>query len=285
MMHYFRISLMLSCLSIYWIQSAIDQSFRLQDSSTEVLFLPSANVIKKLSLGYNGLLADIYWMRAVQYYGAKRLSNEPSFPLLSPLIDIATTLDPQLVHAYRFGSIFLSEREPIGANEPERAIELLKKGIENNPAEWQLYRDVGFVYYWFLHDYAKAAKFFLEGSKNPKSAIWMKTFAAQLLAKGGSRDTARFLWQEVFQSSENQRMKENAREHLEQLTAEEDIETLQALVKTIEAKTGEKILSIDQLVSLGFFRKAPCDPRGFPYVLDAKSGQIGLAPDSTIRRY
>jgi hypothetical protein len=224
-------------------------------------------------------------MRAVQYYGAKRLRNEPSFPLLGPLINIVTTLDPQLVHAYRFGSIFLSEREPIGANEPEQAIELLKKGIENNPNEWQLYRDAGFVYYWFLHDYGNAAKFFLEGSKNQKSAIWMKTFAAQLLAKGGSRDTARFLWEEVLQSSENQRMKENAREHLDQLTAEEDIETLRALVGKVEAKTGEKVLSIDQLISLGFFRKAPCDPRGFPYLLDEKSGQIGLAPDSTIRRY
>jgi len=284
MINLFRICLIVACVGVYFVQSAIDRGARLYYSK-EALFLPSGRVIKKLSLGYHGLLADIYWMRAVQYYGGKRMKNEPGFRLLEPLIDIATRLDPQLVHAYRFGSIFLSEREPIGADQPERAIALLKKGIEHNPDEWQLYRDVGFIYYWFLNDYEKAAESFLEGSKNPKSAVWMKTFAAQLLAQGGSREAARFLWQEVYQTSENQRMKENAREHLQKLTAEEDIETLQILIKKIESKTGRKIGSIEELVVLGFLKAPPVDPKGFRYILDPQLGQVGLSPDSAIRRY
>ena len=285
MINLFRICLIIACVGVYFVQSAIDRGARLYHSGQEALFLPSGRVIKKLSLGYHGLLADIYWMRAVQYYGGKRMKNEPGFRLLEPLIDIATRLDPQLVHAYRFGSIFLSEREPIGADQPERAIALLKKGIEHNPDEWQLYRDVGFIYYWFLNDYEKAAESFLEGSKNPKSAVWMKTFAAQLLAQGGSREAARFLWQEVYQTSENQRMKENAREHLQKLTAEEDIETLQILIKKIESKTGRKIGSIEELVVLGFLKAPPVDPKGFRYILDPQLGQVGLSPDSAIRRY
>jgi len=281
----FRILLVVACLGVYFVQSAIDRTTGLYRSDQEILFLPSGQVIKKLSLGYSGLLADIYWMRAVQYYGGKRLKDEQGFALLEPLIDIATTLDPQLLHAYRFGSVFLSEREPIGANQPERAIVLLEKGIEHNPDEWQLYRDVGFIYYWFLNNYQKAAESFLEGSKNPKSAVWMKTFAAQLLAQGGSRQAARFLWQEVYQTSENQRMKENAREHLEKLTAEEDIDTLQSLVRKVESKIGRRIGSIEELVDLGFFKIPPSDPKGFRYILDPRSGQVRLSPDSTIRRY
>src|SRR5215831_11806522 len=128
MINVLRCCLILSCFSTYWVQSAIDDRIDADRSSEEALFLPSAEVIKKLSLAHNGLMADIYWMRAVQYYGGRRLKNQSGFPLLGRLIDIATTLDPQLLHAYRFGSIFLSERKPIGANEPERAIELLKKG-------------------------------------------------------------------------------------------------------------------------------------------------------------
>jgi tetratricopeptide (TPR) repeat protein len=285
MTNLFKIFLLIACLAVCFVQSAIDRRTGLSHSDQEILFLPSGKVIKKLSLGYNGLLADIYWMRAVQYYGGKRLKDEPGFALLEPLIDIATTLDPQLLHAYRFGSVFLSEREPVGANQPVRAIALLKKGIKSNPDEWQLYRDVGFVYYWFLNDYKKAAESFLEGSRNPNSAIWMKTFAAMLLAKGGSRETARFLWQEVYQTSENQRMKDNAREHLQKLTAEDDIETLQVLIKKIESKTGRKIGSIEELVALGYFKVSPVDPKGFPYILDPQLGQVSLSPDSGIRRY
>ena len=248
-------SLVRTCLIVIWggvfiVQSSINKGTEFHRAEQEVLFLPSGQFIKKISLGYSGLLADIYWMRAVQYYGGKRLRGESQFPLLEPLINIATALDPQLLHAYRFGSVFLSEREPIGAGQPDRAIALLRKGIENNPDEWQLHRDVGFIYYWFVGDYKKAAAAFLEGSKNPKSAVWMKTFAAQLLAQGGSREAARFLWQEVYQTSENQRMKENAREHLSKLVAEDHIEMLEALIKKIEAKSGRKVESIDELVAL-----------------------------------
>jgi len=281
----FKIYLVAVYLGIYWIQSAIDQKIGPFHSTEEALYLPSGRVIKKLSLGHNGLLADIYWMRAVQYYGGKRLKNEKRFDLLEPLIEIATTLDPKLLHAYRFGSVFLAENEPVGANQPEKAIALLRRGIEHNPEEWQLHRDVGFIYYWFLHDYRKAAEAFLEGSKNPRAAVWMKTFAAELLAKGGSRQTARFLWQEAYQTSENQQMNDNAREHLMKLAAEEEIETLQVLIEKVQARTGRKISSLDELVSLGFFKKHPVDPKGYGYTLDPSTGKVGLSPVSTIRRY
>jgi tetratricopeptide (TPR) repeat protein len=180
--------LLLVGTAVYGTQKAIDARVGQFRSTEEVLYMPSGRVIKALSLGHNGLLADVYWMRAVQYYGGKRLRNEKRYDLLDPLIGIATTLDPQLIHAYRFGAIFLSEPSPVGAKQPEKAIALLKQGIEHNPDEWQLYRDLGFVYYWYLEDYQKAADSFLEGSKNPKSAAWMKTFAAESLAKGGSRE-------------------------------------------------------------------------------------------------
>src|SRR5215475_9796280 len=105
MINFVKICLVTVCAAVYSVQSAIDQRIGSYRPTQEVLFLPSGPFIKKLSLGYNGLLADIYWMRAVQYYGGKRVKNESGFRLLEPLIDIATTLDPLLLHAYRFGSV------------------------------------------------------------------------------------------------------------------------------------------------------------------------------------
>src|SRR5690349_21225423 len=37
----------------------------------EVLYIQSPAVLRRMSLGYTGLLADIYWTRAVQYFGHK----------------------------------------------------------------------------------------------------------------------------------------------------------------------------------------------------------------------
>jgi hypothetical protein len=57
------------------------------------------------------------------------------------------------------------------------------------------------------------------------------------------------------------------------------------LIAKVESKTGRRIGSIQELVKLGFFKTVPTDPKGFQYIVDARSGQVGLSPDSTIRRY
>jgi tetratricopeptide (TPR) repeat protein len=277
--------LILVSLGVYGTQLAIDQRAGLFRATEETLYLPSGKLLKTLSLGHGGLLADVYWMRAVQYYGGKRLREEKRFDLLEPLIHITTTLDPQLIHAYRFGSIFLSENSPVGAGHPSEAIQLLQKGIEHNPNEWQLYRDMGFVYYWYLQDFKKAAECFLEGSKNPKSAKWMKTFAAEVLAKGGSRESARFLWQGFYESSENEQMKRNAQENLIRLRALDEMDALQELITKVESRLGKKIRSLDELVRLRLLIHHPNDPKGFPYVYHPDTCEISLSPDSSVRRF
>src|SRR5579864_9089670 len=78
-----------------------------QATLDEVLYLPSGKTIKKLSLGYSSLLADIYWTRAVQYFGAQHIGSAAHYELLAPLLDITTDLDPNLIVAYDTGSIFL----------------------------------------------------------------------------------------------------------------------------------------------------------------------------------
>ena len=108
--------------------------------------------MRQLSLGYEGLLADIYWTRVVQYFGGKRVAHSTEFKLLGPLLQITTDLDPHLLIAYRFGSIFLADKPPRGAGEPLEALALLHRGVVANPDYWRLWEDVGFVYYWDLKD-------------------------------------------------------------------------------------------------------------------------------------
>ena len=65
----------------------------------------------------DSLLADVYWIRAVQHYGGTKLVaaiRTSSYDLLYPLLDLTTSLDPQFNVAYRFGAIFLAEPPPGG---------------------------------------------------------------------------------------------------------------------------------------------------------------------------
>ena len=93
---------------------------RPQATIEEVLYLSSPKVLKRASLGYDGLLADIYWTRAVQYFGGRRHNDARSYNLLFPLLEITTELDPHLEVAYEFGGSFLAPPPPNGAGQPEQ---------------------------------------------------------------------------------------------------------------------------------------------------------------------
>src|SRR5262249_17682375 len=146
----------------------------------EVLYLPSGKTLQRLSLGYSNLLADIYWTRAVQYFGGKQLQRSKRYDLLYPLLDITTDLDPHLIPAYQSGSIFLSQGPPWGAGQPDKAAALMEKGIRANPEYWRLYFTLGFIHYQDRHDPRAAQQAFEKGSEVPGALPWMKVMAARM---------------------------------------------------------------------------------------------------------
>ena len=52
----------------------------------DVLYIPSGKVLKRASLGYSSLLANVYWTRAVQYFGSRHLRHSMRYDLLYPLL-------------------------------------------------------------------------------------------------------------------------------------------------------------------------------------------------------
>src|SRR5580658_8031191 len=133
--------------AIGFLQVRIEAETQTPARQKEELLLRSGAMLKRVSLGYDSLLGDVYWTRTVQYYGSRIGKPGEKFELLWPLLDITTTLDPRLVVAYRFGAIFLSEPAPTGADQPDLAVELARRGVAANPDSWELSSDLGFLYY------------------------------------------------------------------------------------------------------------------------------------------
>jgi tetratricopeptide (TPR) repeat protein len=248
---------------------------RPQGTLDDVLFLSSPKVIKRASLGYDGLAACIYWTRAVQYFGYRHHYFATSYNLLAPLLEITTYLDPHLLVAYEFGSSFLAPKPPHGAGEPDRAIELVQYGIQNNPNNWKLYYDLGFVYYMELHDYKKAAEAFERGSQVPKAHPFLKVLAAQMAQHAGEYETARMLWSATYQTAQDKQIKENALDHLRALRVDEDVQHLQDAVTRFGERTGRLPASMAELVAAEGLPGTPVDPDGHPYKL-APDGRIEL---------
>jgi len=260
------------------LQSARDRWYPQVASSVDEIYFSSGEALGRMALSYKSLLADIYWIRAVQYFGGTRLDmkngvatpgrGRTGYDLLYPLLDVTTTLDPSFNIAYRFGATFLAEDYPNGPGRPELAVALLDKGYARNPQKWQYLYDKAFVYYWSMHDYREAARWFAEAGKVPGSPAWMPGLAAFMLAEGGDRRSSRFLWRQLRDTAEQQYVRDNAEFHLRQLDVADVADRLTALLARYASQTGERPTSFEPLIRAGWLRAQPTDPDGVPFAID-----------------
>jgi tetratricopeptide (TPR) repeat protein len=251
---------------------------RLRTGATleDVLYITSPKLLKRMSLGYEGLLADIYWTRTIQYFGKRHSIGAEHYDSLAPLLEVTTALDPQLLIAYEWGSTFLSAKPPNGAGMPERAVELVQHGIRNNPNEWRLYYDLGFIYYMELKDYAGAAEAFAQGSKVPNAHPFLKIMAAQMAQHSGDVQMARMLWSTTYQSAQDASVRINAEVHLRALQVDDEINALETFIEQYRQKTGRFPETFSELQVAGMLRGMPKDPLGYPYKLVA-NGRVEVS--------
>jgi tetratricopeptide (TPR) repeat protein len=249
--------------------SSLIRVTQLREHSTlsNVLFIPSAKAVKRMSLGYRGLLADVYWTRAVQYFGNQHLAGGQEYDMLAPLLDITVTLDPKLKPAYKFGSIFLAQKPPQGAGRPDLAVQLAERGIQAYPDDWNFYFNLGFIHYMERHDYIAAAEAFERGSHVPHAHPFLKVLAARMRTQGGDRETARILWQNIYDTNPDKMIQDNARQHLEALQYDQYVEQIEQRVQSATQKLGHAPADWREVVQAGLLRGIPLDPKGRPFVL------------------
>jgi tetratricopeptide (TPR) repeat protein len=265
------------------LQMLRDRSYPREERENEqLLYFRSGGALTRLTLAFDALAADVYWIRAIQHYGGDRLSGPKAitkYQLLYPLLDITTTLDPYFNIAYRFGAIFLSEAYPGGPGRPDQSVALLRKAIATMPHKWQYYHDIGFVYYWRLRDYQTAALWFQRASAQPNAPNWLKPLAASMLVRGQDRAAARFLWQQIAKSEEAW-LQRSAERSLLQLDALDHIDQLQNLVNRFPPADGR--YSWKGLINRRVLIREPFDPTGTPYDIDPATGQVRVTETSPL---
>ena len=267
------------------LQMLRDRAYSRDDQQTRsVLYVRSGPALQRISLEYDALAADVYWIRAIQYYGGMRLAetdqSKKNYELLYPLLDIATSLDPFFTIAYRFGAIFLSEGYPGGPGRPDHAITLLRKGIATQPTKWQYYHDIAFVYYWQLRDMEAAARWFRLAASQPGAPNWLEPVAATMLIQGGDRASARFLLQQILKSEEAW-LRRMASRGLLQVDALDAMDELQAIVRRFPPPPGTPY-SWDWLVQQRVISMIPPDPTGKPFALDPQTGTVTVSTKSEL---
>jgi hypothetical protein len=262
------------------------------------LYVTSPGAARRLALAYPTLAADLYWIRAIQYYGGTKrhleeeypflapppiLARDPAagYPLLFPLLDLTTSLDPWFNVAYRFGAIFLAEPYPKGPGRPDLAVALLEKGLRNRPDKWEYMQDIGFVHYWYTHEYGPAAEWFGKPTRVPGAPWWLKSLAATTLAQGGDRQSSRQMWMAIRESAEIDWLKQDAERRLLQLRALDEIDELQRRADRFLKQSGRPFTDWHDLARAGVVPGVMVDPTGTAYEIDPE-GRVRLSQRSPL---
>ena len=259
----------------------------------------SGPAAKRLTLAFNGLAADWYWMRSLQYVGRKIVDHQDThnnqfgltdlssldLRLLSSLLDVATTLDPQFIPVYEYGAVILPEVNP------DQAIALLNKGIAANPSSWRLHQHLGYIH-WQRGEYEKASEVYAAGAQLPGAPPWMTAMSARLKADAGSRDAAREMYQRLGETSDDKTVKEMVVAHLMRLDSLDERDVITRALDEFRLRAGRCPTSWRELAAV--FRGArlridpadgtPVDPSGVAYRLTNGGCGVDLGEGSKVAR-
>ena len=276
--------LLASVIGLQMMQAAQPPLATPEGVSPNLLYVRSPQALRRATLSFQAIMADVYWIRAVQHYGGTKLSDDPNkqYDVLYPLLDLTTSLDPYFDVVYKFGSVFLAEPYPAGAGRPDQAIALLQKGLRTRPDRWELAQGIGFVYYWWLADYQNAAMWFNRAADMPAAPDWLRPLAAVTLAQGGNRASSRVLWTELARNADADWLRDQASFRLKQLDALDGIDFIQRIVDEYRARIGAPPASWNDMMRAGLLRGVPFDPTGVPFRLDPGTAKVTLDPSSTL---
>lgn len=249
--------------------------------SEERLYVDGATA-RRLTLAFNGLAADWYWMRSLQYVGRKIINYEDAHEgrfdlndlssldlnLLPSLLRVTTTLDPQFMAPYEYGAVILPE-----LNQDE-AIALLNSGIAANPASWRLHQHVGYVY-WQRHEYERASEVYAAGARLSGAPPWMTAMSARMKAEGGSRGAAREIYRHLYEASGDEAVKEMVTKQIMRLDWLDERDVIRRVLADYRTQWGRCASSWRDVAAalraarlrLAATSGAPIDPSDTPYRL------------------
>jgi hypothetical protein len=239
----------------------------------DMLYLPSGNFLKGAALGFDEMLADLLWIKALAYFGGHAVTDQ-DYSWLGHLLDIVTTLDPFSQYPYEFGGVILATE--IG--DVDKSTALLKKGMENvsktHARYWYLPFFTAFNYMYYKYDYKTAAHYLEMASKFPQSPDYIPLLISRLYADADSPEIAITFLREMIKSTQKPELKEKLKLRLNEVINQSNIQFLEAAKDRFFSKFNQYPETIDQMFKNGFIFYVPTDPRGGTYYISPKDHTV-----------
>lgn len=244
-----------------------------------LLYLPNGKYLKMVSLGFSPLLADLIYLWSIQYFSDPGSIQKREY-LEHIYGSVIAELDPHYLDPYLTGALIMA----MEMGEVEMALRLLDRGMKNNPDSWILAADAGFYAYLQLKDFQRAESYFQRALEIEGAPPILSRLRAGMMEKRGAKKDAYLTWLEIYETSQDDYIRNVSFRHVHDLKIEIDLEQLQNTIAIYRERVGEFPDRLDRLVESGWMKSLPTDPRELPYLYDPGTGRVSCATPFALKR-
>jgi len=231
-------------------------------------YVPTPRTAKTAALGFDAVVADYYWLQAIQAVGGDRIVDAKVGRHVGKLIDVVTTLDPWVDHPYRFAALWMTEGE---AN-VRTAIALLRRGIEYHPDEWRNWFYLGFDHFYYLGETEEAADALQQASSLPGSPTYLPRLVARLRSADADIDVSVVFLRQLLDTTEDDGKRAVYQAALDEIEVEQKARFLDRARSAYRELAGRDIERVEDLTT-GTYRVIEALPRPAPDALPASAAR------------
>lgn len=256
----------------------LERERSVSDRAAELSYLPKGEYLKIAVLGYDQIVADLLWLKAIQHFGGRQQTDE-GYLWAYHAVDVVTDLDPKFVLAYQAAGTVLA----VWAGRVHESIALLEKGFRNNPEHWRLPFILGYDYFYELCDRATAAEYLRAASVLPGAPPYLPRLAARMTVETGEAEVALEFLDRLYRQTKDEQIREAIEQRLREVVAERDIRFLEEGVRRYEGRYGTAPTSLRDLVTGRIIAQIPEEPLGGRYELTEEGGVTSTGLQERLR--
>ncbi|WP_163784635.1 ABC transporter [Myxococcus vastator] len=231
--------------------------------------LPRREMLEVLGAAYKPLLADFYWIQAIQQVG--RANTDTEYRDVFFYSDLATDLDPKFRFVYEWGAITtpfnLGREQWVNTDLSSR---LLTKGLAAFPEDRRFLFQLAYNKMTYDRDYKMAADLLMTLSKFPDIPQYLPQLATRLYAQAGHFESGLHMAEMLRDSAEDDESRAFYEHRIKELLRERVLTQIDDAIEAFQNDRGERPQTVSALVREGYLNAMPEDPLEGQFFIDRR---------------
>ena len=241
----------------------------------DLLYLPSPEMLKVMSLGNPGLAADVLYLWSIQYYSL--FQPEERFLYLETVYNLITDLDPRYYDAYRIGALIMQIQTGGDQSKLEASVRrLFDKGIRNLPHNWRLAEAAAWDFYMRFKNQTEALHYAEIAAGHPDAPARIKRMVGVWREKESNWtvDDSIDYWRRAVEDAADDYDRTMCMSQLYDAVVAKDRQTIEPLLRSFVHRFGVCPRDWNDMIRAGALKQEPRDLFGDPYAISPKDCRL-----------